>query len=225
MRESLLVAVHPCVTDDFPGTSRAGLRPPRTSSSTWVQSSAPLRARSPLKAPEKSGFGTPERLPLLALVLLGCGGSQTTPIQASQSAPEFSVQDQSGQVRTLREFRGKAVVLYFYPRDATPGCTAEACAFRDSWQRYEEAGAQVLGVSTDDVESHREFAEEHSLPFPLLADTDERVAKAYGVPVRVGFAKRITFLIDGSGVVRRVFENVDPGVHADEVLTAIGELP
>jgi peroxiredoxin Q/BCP len=116
------------------------------------------------------------------------------------------------------------VVLYFYPRDATPGCTREACAFRDAWSRFEAANAVVVGVSTDDSESHAEFASEHELPFPLLADTDERIADAYGVAVRLGFAQRMTFLIDPQGRVRHVFESVDPGVHADEVLEVIAQL-
>lgn len=116
------------------------------------------------------------------------------------------------------------MVLYFYLRDATPGCTAEACAFRDAWDRLQARGAIVLGVSTDDIESHRAFAEEHALPFALLADTDEAIARAYGVPVRLGYAKRMTFLIDAQGILRRVFEDVDPAVHVDEVLAALAEL-
>lgn len=159
---------------------------------------------------------------LVALALVACGGGQTA--QTHQRAPAFEAPDHDGQIRSLAEFEGQVVVLYFYPRDATPGCTAEACAFRDSWARFEEAGAVVLGVSTDDVDAHRAFATEHELPFPLLADPDESIAQAYGVPVRMGYAKRMTFLIDRDGIVRRVFEDVDPGVHADEVLTAIGEL-
>jgi peroxiredoxin Q/BCP len=140
-------------------------------------------------------------------------------------APAFMLQDQSGRVRQLSEYRGSPVVLYFYPRDATPGCTAEACAFRDAWAQLQETGAVVLGVSTDDVESHRRFHEEHQLPFDLLADVDGEVAQRYGVPMQMGMSSRITFLIDGEGVVRRVFEDVDPAVHADEVIAAIQALP
>ena len=145
-------------------------------------------------------------------------------LEAGDRAPSFTLKDQDGNVHRLRDYKGKTVVLYFYPRDATPGCTVEACAFRDAWSRFEEAGAQVLGVSTDDVESHASFAREHELPFPLLADVEERVATDYGVTVRAGMTMRTTFLIDGQGVIRRVFEGVDPGVHVDEVLAAIAEL-
>jgi len=161
-------------------------------------------------------------LALLSLVALGCGATDAP--EASERAPEIEAPDQTGTVRTLSEMRGEVVVLYFYPRDATPGCTAEACAFRDAWDRFEQAGAQVVGVSTDDVEAHAAFAEEHELPFPLLADPDGAIAARYGVPVTAGYAKRMTFLIDREGIIRRVFEEVDPGVHADEVLAAIAEL-
>src|SRR5690606_10884989 len=142
-------------------------------------------------------------------------------VSVGEPAPEFMLQDQTGRVRQLSEYRGHPVVLYFYPRDATPGCTAEACAFRDAWDSLQATGAVVLGVSTDDVESHRRFHAEHQLPFELLADLDGRVARRYGVPVRLGMASRVTFLIDGEGVVRHVWENVDPGVHATEVIAQI----
>lgn len=160
---------------------------------------------------------------LVLALILACGGSQA-PVEEHRRAPSFELRDQSGATRTLSEFQGKAVVLYFYPRDATPGCTVEACAFRDAWSRFEEAGAQVLGVSTDDVESHASFAQEHELPFPLLADLEGQVAQQYGVSMRMGMTMRTTFLIDGNGVIRRVFEDVDPGVHVDEVLAAISQL-
>lgn len=162
----------------------------------------------------------------LSLGLLGCGASSPAPapVAAHDPAPAFEAPDQSGRIRTLAEFRGRAVVLYFYPRDGTPGCTEEACAFRDAWDRLEEAGAVVVGVSTDDVDSHRAFAREHELPFPLLADPEGRIADAYGVDRSLGFVRRVTFVIDGGGVVRRVFEDVDPGVHVEEVLEVLASL-
>ncbi len=146
------------------------------------------------------------------------------PLSAGVRAPQFSAPDQTGQTRSLADFRGKAVVLYFYPRDATPGCTAEACAFRDAWDRIEEAGGQVIGVSTDDVESHAAFAEDHELTFPLLADTDGKIAESYGVPSTFGLLSRMTFIIDGSGVIRRTFTEVDPAVHAQEVIAVLDSL-
>ena len=178
---------------------------------------------------------------VIAAMLAACGGSQqavssegsgSAPAPAreglvpvGEAAPAFMLQDQTGRVRQLSEYRGHPVVLYFYPRDATPGCTTEACAFRDAWDRLQSTGAVVLGVSTDDVESHRRFHDEHQLPFELLADPDGRVAQQYGVPMRMGMTARVTFLIDEEGVVRHVWENVDPGVHADEVIHQIDELP
>lgn len=184
---------------------------------------------------------------LLALSIAACGGQQSSSTSASASdetpasepaprrerplspglvtpgtpAPELGIEDQDGRVRQLAEHRGHPIVLYFYPRDATPGCTAEACAFRDTWARFEGAGAIVFGVSTDDVASHRRFREEHELPFDLLADVEARVAQQYGVPVQNGMSARVTFLIDGLGVVHRVFEDVDPAIHANEVIAEI----
>lgn len=178
--------------------------------------------------------------PVLFAHAAGCGSSQpspqasTQPAQEAQGAagalsvgnpaPEITLQAQDGRVRTLSEHRGHPVLVYFYPRDATPGCTREACAFRDAWDRLQAAGAVVYGVSTDDVESHRRFREEHQLPFDLLADPEETAARAYGVPVRMGFASRMSFLIDREGNLARIFPDVDPAVHADEVLAAIQAL-
>jgi peroxiredoxin Q/BCP len=170
-----------------------------------------------------------------ALLFVACGSTapsggaaastESAALTVGSPAPEIMLQDQTGRVRTLSEYRGHPVVLYFYPRDATPGCTAEACAFRDAWERLQATGAVVLGVSTDDVISHQRFHDEHSLPFDLLSDPDETAARAYGVPVRMGFAARQTFLIDAQGNIARVWPDVDPGVHADEVLAAIAALP
>ncbi len=172
----------------------------------------------------------------IALVLLSaCGsGSSTARTEGAASAalsvgdpaPDLMLQDQTGRVRTLTEYRGHPVVLYFYPRDATPGCTAEACAFRDAWDRLQATGTVVLGVSTDDVISHQRFHDEHGLPFDLLSDPDHVAADAYGVPVRMGgFAERRSFLIDAEGRIAVLWPNVDPGVHVDEVLAAIAALP
>jgi len=165
----------------------------------------------------------------LSAPIAGCGGSQSGEAAASSvavgsPAPEITLQSQEGRVRTLSEHRGHPVLVYFYPRDATPGCTREACALRDAWDRLQATGAVVYGVSTDDVESHRRFHDEHSLPFDLLSDPEETAANAYGVPVRAGFAARMSFLIDAQGNVARIFPDVDPGVHADEVSTAIQAL-
>lgn len=149
------------------------------------------------------------------------GGGARDLLSVGTPAPDLSARDQHGTLRTLREFRGRVVVLYFYPRDGTPGCTREACGFRDSWDRLSAAGAQVVGVSMDSVDSHREFADAHRIQFPLLADTDGRVCARFGVGAHLGMAERVTYLLDVQGVVRRVFPAVDPSVHAAEVLSAI----
>jgi peroxiredoxin Q/BCP len=172
----------------------------------------------------------PSVLALVAATLAACGGQETAPsaspapVGVSSRAPAFAAPDQTGTTRTLEALRGKAVVLYFYPRDATPGCTREACAFRDAWDRIEAAGATVVGVSTDDVASHAAFAEEHGLTFPLLSDSDGAIARAYGVPMTLGMVARTTFIIDRTGIVRRVFDDVDPAVHADEVIAVLESL-
>lgn len=159
-------------------------------------------------------------------VLAGCGvwaSGGTTPAVGSP-APAISLSAQDGATRTLASHRGHPVLVYFYPKDATPGCTREACAFRDAWDRLQATGTVVYGVSTDSVESHRRFRDEHQLPFDLLSDPDGAVAASYGVPVRAGFTARMSFLVDAQGNVARVFPDVDPAVHADEVLAAIADL-
>jgi peroxiredoxin Q/BCP len=178
---------------------------------------------------------------VLALVLGACGSSQQSSTSSSSTestasaptgmpavgsvAPAIMLQDQTGRVRTLAEYTGHPVLVYFYPRDATPGCTAEACAFRDAWDRLQATGTVILGVSTDDVISHQRFHDDQHLPFELLSDPDETATAAYGVPVHGGFASRVSFLIDRQGHIARVFPDVDPGVHCDEVLAAVAELP
>jgi peroxiredoxin Q/BCP len=148
-------------------------------------------------------------------------------IKEGDAAPDFEARDAEGNTVKLSDLRGQKVVLYFYPKDDTPGCTKEACSFRDSFAEYERRGIKVLGVSTDDERSHRKFAEKYSLPFTLLADTDHRVADLYGVYGEKQFmgrnymgVTRKTFLIDEEGRLRRVFDKVKVDEHADEVLKA-----
>jgi peroxiredoxin Q/BCP len=147
-------------------------------------------------------------------------------------APEFSALTDAGTRVSLRDFRGKKVVLYFYPRDDTPGCTKEACAFRDNHRRVVARGAVVLGVSGDDVASHRRFKEKYDLPFPLLADPDRAIISAYGVwkektlyGKTVMGVERTTFIIDEQGVITHVFPKVKVDGHVDEVLEALGDDP
>ena len=143
-----------------------------------------------------------------------------------KAAPEFELPDQDGQLHSLEDYRDQWVVLYFYPKDETPGCTTEACEFRDNIFAYRRLNAQILGVSLDDVESHKAFAENHGLPFPLLADTEGLAADAYGVKTKwAGFsiAKRQTFIIGPDGVVAKHYQKVKPDIHAKEVLAALTE--
>jgi peroxiredoxin Q/BCP len=138
------------------------------------------------------------------------------------AAPAFSLQDQKGETHQLSDYRGKWVVLYFYPKDGTPGCTTEACALRDNIFAYRKAGAVILGISVDDVASHKAFAEKHSLPFTLLADPNKQTAREYGVLVKMmglfELAQRDTFLIDPQGRIARHWSKVDPNDHSDMVL-------
>lgn len=151
------------------------------------------------------------------------------PIQSGIPAPEFEMIDDTGVLRKLSDFRGRNVVLYFYPKDDTPGCTKEACNFRDDYSAYEKTGVVVLGVSPDSIESHVKFKKKFSLPFPLLVDEEHKVCDAYGVwgPKKfmgkeyVGVL-RTTFLIDGEGNIKKVFENVRPAEHSAELLSALG---
>jgi peroxiredoxin Q/BCP len=153
-------------------------------------------------------------------------GASASPAQGAP-APAFKLQDQKGEWHTLDQYRGKWVVLYFYPKDFTPGCTDEVCAFRDDIVALRKAGAQVLGISLDAVESHAEFAAKHNVPFPLLSDSTQSVAKSYGVLTsKAGFtyARRDTFLIDPKGDVARHYENVDPKQNVKNVLSDLDAL-
>lgn len=139
-------------------------------------------------------------------------------IVEGKPAPDFSVPDETGKTIKLSDFKGKKnVVLYFYPKDDTPGCTIEACNFRDSWKKYQDADTQILGVSFDDSNSHQAFKEKFDLPFPLLVDSDKSLARAYGVKGDK-FPNRDTIVIDKSGVISRVIRDVNPGGHDREIL-------
>ena len=150
-------------------------------------------------------------------------------VEEGRPAPDFTLTSDSGEAVALSSLRGRPVVLYFYPRDDTPGCTAQACGIRDAWGEFERAGAVVLGVSPDGEASHARFKEKFDLPFTLLADTEHEVADAYGVWGEKSYAgktymgvNRSTFVIDEDGNVARIFLNVKPDEHADQVLEALG---
>jgi peroxiredoxin Q/BCP len=149
-------------------------------------------------------------------------------VEEGKEAPDFELTSDSGERVRLSALRGQPVVLYFYPKDDTPGCTAQACGIRDAWGEFERRGAVVLGVSRDDEASHVKFKEKYGLPFPLLADTEHAVADQYGVWVeKTNYGKtymgieRSTFVIDADGNVAKVMRRVKPDTHADDVLAAL----
>lgn len=136
-------------------------------------------------------------------------------------APDFNTTDDEGKTISLSDFKGKVVVLYFYPKDDTPGCTKEAQSFRDNYEQYQNKDMVVLGVSMDDQASHKQFKEKYGLPFQLLVDTDGAITKAYDVEGG-GYSKRVTYIIDGEGTITQVDEKVKTDTHAQDILTAIG---
>ena len=145
-------------------------------------------------------------------------------------APIFTLADDTGAVRSLADFKGQTVVLYFYPKDDTPGCTTEACNFRDDYSAYEQAGVTILGISPDSPKSHAKFKKKFNLPFSLLADEDHSVCEQYGVWGQKKFmgreymgVLRTTFVIGFDGTIKKVFENVKPADHSLEVLAAVKE--
>jgi peroxiredoxin Q/BCP len=165
---------------------------------------------------------------IIAAALLSAASFAAEPPAVGAPAPAFKLQDQTGKWHTLSDYQGKWVVLYFYPKDNTPGCTTQACEFRDNIFAYRKLGAVILGVSVDDVASHKSFADEHSLPFPILADSEKKTATAYGTLTRyVGIAelaRRDTFIIDPQGRVAKHYVKVDPKGHSEIVLADLKQL-
>lgn len=167
------------------------------------------------------------------LSLVGCDNtkakdsdSQTQSLlKAGSAVPKLSGVDQNGIVQNIAAGAQRPLLVYFYPKDGTPGCTKEACAFRDVWQKFEQSQVRLLGVSRDDQRTHEQFANEYKIPFSLIADPDGKWAKAFGVPTKLGKFTRVSFLFDKKGNLFRVYPNVDPGVHANEVLNDVASMP
>ncbi len=157
----------------------------------------------------------------LAALLCTLGWAHAQTLAIGTAAPDFRLQDQNGKWHELADYRGKWVALYFYPKDNTPGCTTQACSFRDNIFGFRELDAQILGISVDDVKSHKNFAEKHSLPFPILADPRKQAIRAYDVLSFTGFAKRETFLIDPEGKIAKRYTVNDPKTHSETVLADI----
>ena len=152
-------------------------------------------------------------------------------ISVGEPAPDFTMADEEGRMHSLSDYSGKPVVLYFYPKDDTPGCTKEACGFRDDYSAYEEAGVVILGVSPDTSKSHTKFITKYELPFTLLADPEHDVLKLYGVwAPKKSFGReyegvlRTTFLIGEDGKIMKVFKKVKPAAHSAEILAALDEI-
>ena len=160
-------------------------------------------------------------LPALAPAGCASGGG----LQPGERIPDVEARNQDGAAVRLSQYRGHPLVVYFYPKDRTSGCTVEAQAFREEYARFRALGAEIVGVSNDDTASHKDFCGRERLPFTLLADPDKTVARAFHVGSILGFYHRVTFLVDEAGVVRRVFDPVHPAGHAREVLAAVQGLP
>jgi thioredoxin-dependent peroxiredoxin len=166
------------------------------------------------------------------LALLGCnrhtgpdpGVAGSFLLAKGKGLPDLVGIDQLGAEQRLRRNVGRVTLVYFYPKDGTPGCTKEACAFRDVWQRFEQAGVALYGVSRDDRASHEKFASEHKIPFSLIADKDGKWEAAFGVPSTLGMSSRVSFLFDKLGKLAYVYDKVDPGIHADQVLRDVRAL-
>lgn len=170
---------------------------------------------------------------LFVIALAACNGQVKRPdggegmLPVGASAPDFQATTKTGDPVKLSSMLAEpeAVVVYFYPKDETPGCTKEACAFRDAWTKFTNKHVGLIGVSRDTEQSHREFVKKHELPFPLAADEDGKIAQSWGVKSTLGMSERVSFLVDKDGKVIKVWPKVDPAIHADEVLAAADALP
>lgn len=169
-----------------------------------------------------------QKLHCLLIFIAGlalCSCSSAAMLSVGTKAPDFTLQDQNGREVTLsKELKRGDVVLYFYPKDNTPGCTKEACSFRDLSEDFRVERASIFGVNTDSVESHKKFHEKQKLTFNLLADPDGTVTKLYGAKGWFGLASRVTYLIDSKGIIRKVYPDVTISTHAAELLQAVREL-
>ncbi len=164
---------------------------------------------------------------LVLMLALVAGNSYAETPLTDQPAPDFTLKDQNGKSHSLSSYCGQWVAIYFYPKDDTPGCTTQACEFRDDIYKYRKANIKLIGISLDDVESHQEFAAKYSLPFTLLSDRDKEIAKAYGVLKNYGVVKytaRETFLVNPEGVIAKHYKKVDPEGHSEDVLNTIKTL-
>jgi thioredoxin-dependent peroxiredoxin len=169
---------------------------------------------------------------LVSALVMACNGPVKRPdggegmLTAGATAPDVQAKTKAGEPTSLTALLPtlRGVVVYFYPKDETPGCTKEACALRDSWAKFEAKHIGIIGVSRDTEASHREFVKKHDLPFPLSSDEDGKIAQSYGVKSTLGMTERVSFLVSKDGKVAKVWPKVDPAIHADEVLAAADSL-
>jgi peroxiredoxin Q/BCP len=168
---------------------------------------------------------------IAAVIVLRPRTARADVLKEGDLAPAITTQMVSGDQITpfsLADYRGKKIILYFYPKDDTPGCTKEACSFRDGFSKFQSAGLTVLGCSVDSEDSHKKFIKKYNLPFPLLLDPDKKIATEYGVangiPI-LGLDKRVTYVIDENGRILKVYPKVDPSIHATEILSALPAPP
>jgi peroxiredoxin Q/BCP len=158
---------------------------------------------------------------MIAIGIVSCANAKIT-LKEGETAPDFSLMGNDGEMHKLSEFKGQYVVLYFYPKDETPGCTTEACNFRDNISAITKTGTKVIGVSVQDVASHKDFVKQYGLNFLLLADNEKKVSKEYGVLNSMwGMDNRVTFIIDSEGKIAKIYPKVDPNGHAKEVLAEL----
>ena len=161
------------------------------------------------------------------MLLVFATGAQSSELSVGDQAPAFKLFDQHNRQHALPDYLGRWLVLYFYPRDDTPGCTAQACAFRDDFRQLQSMRVAILGISMDRVSSHQAFADKHGLPFPLLSDEHGKVAAAYGALWKLGpirFARRHSFIVDPEGRISRIFRSVKPALNSDEVIVELVRL-
>ena len=171
--------------------------------------------------------GMISRVAAFGACLLLTASAMADAIAVGQIAPAFRLPDQAGKMHRLSDYRGQWVVLYFYPKDDTPGCTTEACSFRDNISAISAKGAVVLGISVDNSDSHAEFADKYHLPFPLLADKGGKIAQQYGSLLNlivIKVAKRHSFIIDPKGRIAKIYRDVSPASHVTEIVKALEEL-
>ena len=163
---------------------------------------------------------------LLTFAIFGFGASAKSQVANGTKVPDFELKDQNGQNFKLSDALAKGpVVVYFYPKDDTPGCTKEACSFRDSFEQFKDEGVQVVGISSDDVASHKKFAEKYKLPFTLLSDEDNKVRKLFGVPKTMMLPGRVTYVLDKNGIVVHQFNSMTKAEqHVEEAIAAVKKM-